>query len=96
LDLQEELLKRIGEHHPQHEFFKVLAVRCSYLIFGKDHTKAVMEEISLNMEDSNREIVVDGLTLVAASILMFIAANGFRWFLLTSVIGSLLLDLYRK
>ena len=61
-------MKRIGEHHPQHDFIKVLAVRCSYLIFGKDHTKAVMEEISLNMKDSNREIVVEGLTLLAVSI----------------------------
>lgn len=62
--IKEDLLKRIGEHHPQHEFMKVLALRCSFMIFGKEHAKSVLEEVALN-QDSSKDTAAAGLSLLA-------------------------------
>eukprot|EP00250_Pteridium_aquilinum_P017571 c23690_g1_i1 orf=2-3739(-) len=60
----DDLLKRIGEHHPQHDFIRMLAVRCSFIIFGKEHVKAVLEEVS-SKENSSSDTAVAGLSLLA-------------------------------
>lgn len=43
--IREDLLKRIGEKHPQYEFMKILGTKCSYILFGKEHLKALLGQI---------------------------------------------------
>jgi len=42
------LLKQLGDGHPQYEFVKILAMRCSYFLFGKEHVKEMLKEIAVN------------------------------------------------
>ena len=34
-----DMLERLGDKHPQHEFIKTFASKCSYRLFGKEHVK---------------------------------------------------------
>lgn len=43
--IRDELLERIGEKHPQWEFIRVLAAKCSHILFGKEHLKALFAQI---------------------------------------------------
>ncbi|MED6131709.1 hypothetical protein PIB30_012146 [Stylosanthes scabra] len=42
---QEDLLKLLGEKHQLYEFLDTLYVQCSYLLFNKEHVKAILSEI---------------------------------------------------
>ncbi|BBN05523.1 sister chromatid cohesion protein PDS5 [Marchantia polymorpha subsp. ruderalis] len=61
---RDELLKRIGEKHPQHDFIKTLATKCSFLLFNKEHVKAVLKEVSINKLSGNKEFVASSLSLL--------------------------------
>lgn len=43
--LQDDLIKILGEKHQLNEFLNVLYVKCSYLLFNKEHTTAILSEI---------------------------------------------------
>lgn len=58
----DDLLKRVGEHHPQHDFIRMLAVRCSFMIFGEEHVKAVLNEVSSEKDSGTANA---GLSLLA-------------------------------
>ncbi|KAI5081142.1 hypothetical protein GOP47_0004325 [Adiantum capillus-veneris] len=58
----DDLTKRIGEQHPQHDFIRVLALRCSFIMFGKEHVKEVLQ-VSTGGTFSN-ETTVSGLSLI--------------------------------
>ncbi|MCO5578811.1 hypothetical protein L7F22_032658 [Adiantum nelumboides] len=60
--LLDDLMKRIGEQHPLHELIRVLALRCSFIIFGKEHVKEVLQVSTEG--NSSSEIAVSGLSLI--------------------------------
>ncbi|CAM6113881.1 unnamed protein product [Calypogeia fissa] len=64
LATREELLKRIGEKHPQHDFIKTLATKCSFLLFDKEHVKAVLQDLTVNQKSGNREHATASLSLL--------------------------------
>jgi hypothetical protein len=43
--LQDELTKILGEKHQLDEFLKTLYVKCSYLLFSKEHATTILSEI---------------------------------------------------
>jgi hypothetical protein len=45
LFLQDELTKILGEKHQLDEFLKTLYVKCSYLLFSKEHATTILSEI---------------------------------------------------
>ncbi|KAH7283493.1 hypothetical protein KP509_34G009800 [Ceratopteris richardii] len=49
------LLNRLGEKHPLFEFLKVLATKCSYALFGKEHMHILLAELRelKRLEDQN-------------------------------------------
>eukprot|EP00250_Pteridium_aquilinum_P011433 c20066_g1_i1 orf=108-4985(-) len=55
LSIKTDLLKRLGEKHPQYEFLKVLSVKCSYALFGKEHMHSLLAELKelRTREDEN-------------------------------------------
>ncbi|KAJ7523458.1 hypothetical protein O6H91_18G050900 [Diphasiastrum complanatum] len=59
-----DLLKRIGEKHPQHEFMRILATKCSFLLFGKEHVIAVLKEVKSLNAAGNKELVAASLSLL--------------------------------
>ncbi|KAL2634564.1 hypothetical protein R1flu_006043 [Riccia fluitans] len=62
--IRDELLKRIGEKHPQHDFIKTLATKCSFLLFTKEHVKAVLKEVSAHKLAGNKEPIASSLSLL--------------------------------
>ncbi|CAN5950854.1 unnamed protein product [Sphagnum jensenii] len=61
---REELLKRIGEKHPQYDFMMVLATKCSYLLFGREHVRAILKEISAFKSSESKDLVATSLDLL--------------------------------
>ena len=55
--IRDDLLKRMGERHPQHEFLKTLSLKCSYILFGTDHVKAVLRQSLANKMASNQSLL---------------------------------------
>lgn len=51
--VQDDLIKILGEKHQLYEFLNTLYVKCSYLIFNKEHVKAVLSEISSHKSTEN-------------------------------------------
>ncbi|XP_057429975.1 sister chromatid cohesion protein PDS5 homolog A-like [Lotus japonicus] len=50
---RDDLIKILGEKHQLYEFLNTLYVKCSYLIFNKEHVKAVLSEISSHKSTEN-------------------------------------------
>jgi hypothetical protein len=65
--MQEELLKRIGEKHPQYDFMMVLATKCSYLLFGREHVRAILKEISAFKSSESKDLAATSLDLLVVS-----------------------------
>lgn len=42
--LQDDLLKILGEKHRLYEFLNTFSLKCSYLVFNKEHVKAILVE----------------------------------------------------
>ncbi|CAM6002717.1 unnamed protein product [Sphagnum balticum] len=61
---REELLKRIGEKHPQYDFMMVLATKCSYLLFGREHVRAILKEISAFKSSESKDLAATSLDLL--------------------------------
>ncbi|KAI5067093.1 hypothetical protein GOP47_0017621 [Adiantum capillus-veneris] len=49
------LLKRLGEKHPLYGFLKVLSLKCSYALFGKEHMRILITELRelISLEDES-------------------------------------------
>jgi sister-chromatid-cohesion protein PDS5 len=43
--IQRNLLERIDDKHPRHEFLKILSVKCSYTLFGREHMRALVKQL---------------------------------------------------
>ncbi|KAH9314048.1 hypothetical protein KI387_022675, partial [Taxus chinensis] len=61
----DNLLMRLGERHPLYEFMKILSTRCSYLLFGKEHLKEILNKIAVNKLDGSDNIVPSSMNLLA-------------------------------
>ncbi|CAK9189716.1 unnamed protein product [Sphagnum troendelagicum] len=59
-----ELLKKIGEDHPQHNFLKTLATKCAYSVFSREHAHAFLQEILINKDSATKEQTISTLDLL--------------------------------
>ncbi|GBG74693.1 hypothetical protein CBR_g19098 [Chara braunii] len=62
--IKEELLKRLGEKHPQREFLRTLASRVSYTMFGKEHVNAIFKAVKDCEFEKNRELLSGAMQLL--------------------------------
>ncbi|XP_004293403.1 PREDICTED: sister chromatid cohesion protein PDS5 homolog A [Fragaria vesca subsp. vesca] len=46
--LRDELLKILGEKHRLYDFLSTLSVKCSYLLFNKEHVKEILLEVAMH------------------------------------------------
>eukprot|EP00249_Psilotum_nudum_P024915 c29322_g1_i2 orf=363-5285(-) len=59
-----ELLRRLGDKHPQYEFMMILATKCSYMLFGKEHVHALLNEITLNKVAGKEDLLKASMGLL--------------------------------
>ncbi|KAK9715125.1 hypothetical protein RND81_06G145000 [Saponaria officinalis] len=52
---QDELLEILGEKHRLFDFLNVLSVKCSYMLFSKEHAKEILLELALQKSAENPE-----------------------------------------
>jgi len=62
--VQAELLKKIGEDHPQHNFLKTLATKCAYSVLSREHAHAFLQEILINKDSATKEQTISILDLL--------------------------------
>jgi len=53
--LQDDLLKILGEKHRLYEFLNTFSVKCSYLLFNKEHVKTILLEIIAQKSAENAQ-----------------------------------------
>lgn len=59
-----DMLERLGDKHPQYEFIKTLASKCSYRLFGKEHVQELLKEIAVNKLAGKDELIQSGMNLL--------------------------------
>ncbi|KAL2341418.1 hypothetical protein Fmac_009358 [Flemingia macrophylla] len=50
---RDDLLKILGEKHQLYEFLSTFYIKCSYLLFNKEHVKAILSEINSHKSAEN-------------------------------------------
>ncbi|KAL4306343.1 hypothetical protein AHAS_Ahas16G0168800 [Arachis hypogaea] len=53
--MQEDLFKLLGEKHQLYEFLDTFYVQCSYMLFNKEHVKAILSEIVKHKAAENEQ-----------------------------------------
>eukprot|EP01018_Ginkgo_biloba_P018620 Gb_23673 [translate_table: standard] len=69
--IRDDLLKRIGERHPQHEFLKTLSSKCSYILFGREHVRALLRQSLANKQIWNPILLTAGIDLLLKIVSFF-------------------------
>ncbi|KAJ4704111.1 sister chromatid cohesion protein PDS5-like A-like [Melia azedarach] len=54
---RDDLLKILGEKHRLFDFLSTLSVKCSYLLFSKEHVKEILLEASAQKSSANEQYV---------------------------------------
>ncbi|KAK6917884.1 hypothetical protein RJ641_018635 [Dillenia turbinata] len=55
---RDDLLKILGEKHRLHEFLSTLSMKCSYLLFSKEHVKEILLEVTAQKAMGDSQSIV--------------------------------------
>ncbi|PKI66430.1 hypothetical protein CRG98_013232 [Punica granatum] len=61
---QDDLLKILGEKHRLYDFLSTLSIKCSYLLFNKEHVKEILQEASAQKSAGNTQHVSSCMDLL--------------------------------
>ncbi|XP_043693210.1 sister chromatid cohesion protein PDS5 homolog B-like [Telopea speciosissima] len=61
---REDLLRILGEKHRLHDFLSALSVKCSYLLFNKEHVKEILLEVSRHNAAGNTQSILSCMNLL--------------------------------
>lgn len=53
--LQDDLLRILGERHRLYGFLRTLSVKCSYILFNKEHVKQILVEVAVQKSAGNEQ-----------------------------------------
>ncbi|KAK4398821.1 Sister chromatid cohesion protein PDS5 [Sesamum angolense] len=62
--LRGELLKILGHKHRLYEFLSALSLKCSYLLFDKDHVKEILIEAGVQKSSGSNELILACMTIL--------------------------------
>ncbi|KAG6583667.1 Sister chromatid cohesion protein PDS5-like B, partial [Cucurbita argyrosperma subsp. sororia] len=63
-NLRDELLKILGEKHRLYDFLNSLSVKCSYLLFNKEHTKEILQEVEIQKSSGSMQDIKSSMTML--------------------------------
>lgn len=69
--LQDDLLKVVGEKHQLYEFLNTFYIKCSYLLFNKEHVKAILSEINTHKSAENDQHTQSCMNILVVRICHF-------------------------
>ncbi|CAN4114615.1 unnamed protein product [Withania somnifera] len=55
---QDELLKILGEKHRLYDFLVTLSLKCSYILFNKEHVKEILQETNIQKSAGTTDLIV--------------------------------------
>ncbi|KAL2524137.1 hypothetical protein Adt_09191 [Abeliophyllum distichum] len=59
-----DLLGILGEKHPLYEFLSALSLKCSYLLFNKEHVKEILLEVGIQKSAGNTQLLLSCMTIL--------------------------------
>ncbi|KAJ7946454.1 sister chromatid cohesion protein PDS5-like A-A-like [Quillaja saponaria] len=62
--LRDELLKILGEKHRLYDFLNTFSLKCSHLLFNKEHVKAILLETSIQKSAGNAQSTLSCMNLL--------------------------------
>ncbi|GER52831.1 sister chromatid cohesion protein pds5 [Striga asiatica] len=64
ISVRDELLKVLGHEHRLYEFLSSLSLKCSYILFDKDHVKEVLQEAGVLKTSGNNDLILSCMTIL--------------------------------
>lgn len=61
---QGELLKIVGQKHRLYGFLTTLSLKCSYLLFDKDHVRETLLEAGIQKSSESSELLLSCMTIL--------------------------------
>ncbi|KAL2467066.1 hypothetical protein Adt_42917 [Abeliophyllum distichum] len=61
---RDDLLRALGEKHQIYEFLSSLSLKCSYLLFNKEHVKELILEASVQKSSGSTELISSTMTIL--------------------------------
>ncbi|XP_016550308.1 sister chromatid cohesion protein PDS5 homolog A isoform X2 [Capsicum annuum] len=55
---RDELLKILGEKHRLYDFLGTLSLKCSYILFNKEHVKEILQEMNIQKSAGSTDLVL--------------------------------------
>ncbi|XP_047980009.1 sister chromatid cohesion protein PDS5 homolog A-like isoform X1 [Salvia hispanica] len=61
---RDDLLKLLGDEDRLYEFLSTLSLKCSYLLFDKDHVKEIVLEAGQHKSSGNNDLILSCMTIL--------------------------------
>ncbi|XP_047942253.1 sister chromatid cohesion protein PDS5 homolog A [Salvia hispanica] len=61
---RDDILKLLGDEHRLYEFLGTLSLKCSYLLFDKDHVKEIVLDAGVHKSSGNNDSVLSCMTIL--------------------------------
>lgn len=61
---RDDLLKILGDTHRLYEFLSTLSLKCSYILFNKDHVKEIVLEAGIHKSSGNNDLILSCMTIL--------------------------------
>ncbi|RAL52779.1 hypothetical protein DM860_007547 [Cuscuta australis] len=61
---RDELLKILGEKHPLYDFLSILSLKCSYIIFSKEHVREILLEVDTQKSTGSNHMILSCMTVL--------------------------------
>lgn len=62
--LQDDLLRALGQKHQIYEFLSSLSLKCSYLLFNKEHIKELILEAGVLKSSGSTELILSSMSIL--------------------------------
>ncbi|KZV51246.1 hypothetical protein F511_05903 [Dorcoceras hygrometricum] len=62
--LRDDLLSILGPKHPLYEFLDCLSLKCSCLLFNKDHVREILLEAGVQKSSGSNELILSCMTIL--------------------------------
>lgn len=62
------MLKILGEKHRLYDFLDSLSVKCSYLLFNKEHVKEILQEVEIQKSAGSMQDIKSSMTMLVVKI----------------------------
>ncbi|XP_022967040.1 sister chromatid cohesion protein PDS5 homolog A-like isoform X1 [Cucurbita maxima] len=63
-NFRDELLKILGEKHRLYDFLNSLSLKCSYLLFNKEHVKEILQEVEIQKSSGSMQDIKSSMTML--------------------------------